>query len=527
MPLKVRQLALPVSEPQTALPAAVAARLGISEGQIESWWVWRRSLDARKKNRILWIYTLGVVVDSRLESQLLQRFAGDNEVSAAEGSTPLLQGVATSKPLRVVVVGMGPAGLLAAWYAAKCGAQVTLLEQGRPLEERVRDVRRFWEDGYLDFASNVAFGEGGAGTFSDGKLTTRLKHPWLRGILALLVSLGAPTEILTEAKPHVGTDRLRRVLRRLREQLQQMGVELCYNACLSGWQSHKGRLRAAVVNGHREYPCDALILACGNGARHTYRLLQRQQVAMSAKPFALGLRIEHPAELVAAWQYGPCKELLPPAEYALRWQNKAAGRGVYSFCMCPGGEVINSASEPGGLVVNGMSRYRRQGALSNSALVVTVDERDYGNNHTLAGMHLQQACERAAFRAGGQDYRAPAQNVQAFLQGSHGVLRSSLRPGVREAQLKAVLPDVVSKHLQQALPMFDRKLPGFASSEGTLVGVETRTSAPVRILRDEYGQSLSHAGLFPAGEGAGYAGGIMSSALDGLRAAWQVVTRMG
>lgn len=406
------------------------------------------------------------------------------------------------------------------------GIQVTLLEQGDPVEDRIKKVDRFWQDGRLDPLSNVQFGEGGAGTFSDGKLTTRLNHPWTSYVLQTLVEFGAPEDILKDAKPHVGTDRLRLVLLNFRKALQGAGVKIRFGCRLTGLAVRGGQICSGIVDGTEEIPCDSLVLAPGHSARDTYRMLSDAGVALQVKPFAVGFRVEHPAELINAIQFGHRDHpRLPAADYALTFNDRQTGRGVYSFCMCPGGEVVNAASEHGALVVNGMSNLRRAGEWSNSALVVSVSATDLEDSDPLAGVRFQQHWERQAFRLGGGSFRAPAQNLLGFLGKGSGPVRSTCRPGVVESDLTRALPRFVAESLRKALPVFDRKMKGFVTGEATLVGVETRTSAPVRILRAEGGQSLTHPGLYPAGEGAGYAGGIMSAALDGLRAAGNIVER--
>jgi uncharacterized FAD-dependent dehydrogenase len=432
-----------------------------------------------------------------------------------------------ASPHRALVVGMGPAGLFAARRLAECGVQVTLVERGRPVERRFHDVERFWVNGELNSESNVQFGEGGAGTFSDGKLSTRLNHPWLRYVLATLVECGAQEEILIEAKPHIGTDRLRLVLIRFRERLKALGVELRYEARLTDLEVIAGRVAGGVLNDTEQLPCQSLVLAPGHSARDTYRMLAERGVALEPKEFAAGVRVEHPRDLIDRIQYGHRHpHNVPAADYAVRYNDAESGRGVYSFCMCPGGEVINAASESGGLVVNGMSRADRNGSWSNSALVVTVRPTDWLVPGVLGGVELQRQIEQAPFRAGGSGYFAPAQNLMAFAGRGTGGCRSSCRPGVKEAHLAEWLPDFITTGLQRALPHFESQMRGFLTAEAVMIGVETRTSAPLRIVRDDRGESTSHPGLFPAGEGAGYAGGIMSAALDGLKIAEKIVQRL-
>jgi hypothetical protein len=514
MPLLLCEIALNLDEDEALLPELIGRELGVAVGTLNNLRIVRRGIDARRKSRVLRVFNVEFEVTD--EDALLQRHAGHPRLQKVK-TLELPQIVPLTRPWRVLVVGMGPAGLFAAWRLARGGAEVTLLERGRRVETRVQDVRRFRSEGVFDPDSNIAFGEGGAGTFSDGKLTTRVKNPWHRQVLQTLVDCGAPEAILVDAKPHVGTDRLRLVLIRFRQMLIDLGVAIRYETRLSELKVKAGRVTDGVVNGGEELPCDSLVLACGHSARDTYEMLLAAEVAMEAKPFAVGVRVEHPAGLINAIQYGHERHpRLPTAEYALTWNDPQTGRGVYSFCMCPGGEVVVASSEPGGLVVNGMSYLRRDGDLSNSALVVAVRPEDFGGQDALAGMRFQRRWEQQAFKLGGGDFCAPAQNLLAFLGKGKGPLCSTCRPGVREAELCEALPAVVTTGLRRALPHFDRRMRGFVTAEATLVGIETRTSAPLRILRGENGQSVSHAGLFPAGEGAGYAGGIMSAALDGI-----------
>ncbi len=525
MALRLREVALTLDEEESQLPGKVAAELGLAPSAILDWRIVRCGIDARRKPRVLRIYTVEFTVAD--PETLLQRSAANSRLERAE--PPVLPRlVPLDSRHRVLVVGMGPAGLFAALQLARYGLSVTLVERGRPVEERVGDVNRFWAAGDLDPMSNVQFGEGGAGTFSDGKLTTRVNHPWSRLVLQALVDCGAPTDILVQAKPHVGTDCLRQVLINFRSTLRRSGVEIRYRSCLSGLECAAGVVRAGIIDERETIPCDSLVLAPGHSARDTYQMLYEAGVALESKPFALGVRVEHPAGLINRIQYGfVAHPLLPAADYALAWNDSESGRGIYSFCMCPGGEVVNAASETGGVVVNGMSHHSRAGQYSNSALVVAVRREDFDGSDPLAGVRFQQRWEAAAFAAGGGDYRAPAQNLLAFLGRGPGPLVSSCRPGVREAELDRVLPTFVAAGLRRALPNFERRMRGFITAEATLTGVETRTSAPLRVLRGEDGQSVSHAGLYPAGEGAGYAGGIMSAALDGLRAAEQIAIKAG
>ncbi len=521
MALRIRDLTLNLDEQEEQLSMKIAETLGCQPEQILCLNILRKGIDARKKPKILRVYTVEFNVED--EEVFLALFGTHPKLEKFYKDSPLII-AKVSKPLHVVVVGMGPAGLFSALTLAESGCRVTLLERGKPVEERLQDVRRFWDLGILDVNSNVQFGEGGAGTFSDGKLTTRLNHPAISWVLARLVALGAPADIQYQAKPHIGSDRLRQILIRFRQSLVEFGVDIRFSSLLSGVSMVKGQVSAVMINHHEHLSCDRLVLAPGHSARDTYQMLAQAGVKLEPKPFAVGVRVEHPREYINQIQYGlPAHPVLPAADYRLSWNDPDSGRGVYSFCMCPGGMVINAASEERGIVVNGMSDYRRAAPMSNSALVVTVSPADFDGQGALAGMEFQRRWERAAWQAGEPGWRAPAQPLLEFLYGRGGHVHSSCRPGVVHAALDDCIPPYVAKALRRALPYFNRKMRGFISEESTLIGVETRTSAPLRILRNESGESVSHPGLYPAGEGAGYAGGIMSAALDGLHTAIHIL----
>lgn len=522
--LRLREIPLQLGEDESLLRIKIAAELDLRDEQIQSWSIVRKGIDARRKPRVLRVYAVDLTVTDEVAATLdLDRYP---RLSRVEESSTLPRIHRITSASRVLVVGMGPAGLFSALRLAESGARVTLVERGKPVAERLRQVRSHWSGGALDPENNVQFGEGGAGTFSDGKLTSRLNHPLMRSVLETLVRFGAPEEILFQAKPHVGSDRLRRVLINFRSELEQLGVDIRFSTRLTGLSLQDGRVVAGVLDDTEELPCDALVLAPGHSARDTYRLLCDSGILLEAKPFAIGLRVEHPTTLINQIQYGlEGHPQLPPAEYALTWNDRQSGRGVYSFCMCPGGVVVNASSETDGMVVNGMSDYRRDGEFSNSALVVSVRPDDFDGSDPLAGVRFQRRWEQAAFVAGGSNNNAPAQPMLEFLDGRSGPFQSTCQPGIVHADLITVLPGFVSQSLKLALPQFNRRMRGFVGPEATLIGVETRTSAPLRIIRNEQCESISHAGLYPAGEGAGYAGGIMSAAVDGLRVAEKITER--
>ncbi len=524
MALFLRELALLLNEDEDQIPSKIASRLAIEPNQILRWKILRKGIDARKKSSVLRVYTVEFCCADE------ERVLSNNEHVKALGrvvpETPLAV-PKLSQPGHIVIVGMGPAGLFAALSLAEAGARVTLLERGKSVAERLADVRAFWGGGGLDPESNIQFGEGGAGTFSDGKLTSRMNNPLIRSVLERLVEFGAPEEILWQAKPHVGSDRLRKTLVLLRHHLLGLGVDIRFGSRLTGLDIAYGKISGALVNHDERILCDRVILATGHSARDTYLMLEQEGVALEQKAFAIGLRIEHPLDVINEIQYGISRHpKLPSADYRLAWNNHKSGRGVYSFCMCPGGMVVNAASETEHLVVNGMSNFKRADPFSNSALVVTVTPDDFNSKQLCAGIHFQRQWEHAAFKAGGRNWNAPGQRVTDFLSGKEGggsLPASSCQPQVVPADLKECLPAFVAAEIRQALPHFDRKMKGFISQEATLIGVETRTSSPVRIVRDQTGQSVSTQGLYPAGEGAGYAGGIMSAAVDGIKTAVSII----
>jgi len=525
MPFIYRNLTLSPHDGEDRLPALIALQLDVSPEALRDFRILRKGIDARRKPRVKVIYTVSFSLTD--DAPLLARLASEPDLEWQPESLPNVFAPVRT-PQRIVIVGSGPAGLFTALRLAKYGLTAIVIERGQPVEQRSLDVLKFWKAGLLDPESNVQFGEGGAGTFSDGKLTCRSKDPLAPWVLEQMAGFGAPPEIRYLAKPHIGTDRLRTVVSAIRRHLLDRGFGIQFGCRLTDIVVAGEAVSAVIVNGETELPCDLLVLASGHSARDTYELLERRKVPLERKAFAMGLRVEHPQALIDRIQYGgPRHPNLPAADYAVAWNNNATGRSAYSFCMCPGGVVIGGASEEGGVVTNGMSGQMRNALFANSALVVNVTPADFGGADPLAGVRFQRHWEQQAFQAGGGGYRAPAGNLMDFMGlPGKGLLSSSYRPGIVEADLDAVLPPFITQTLREGINEFGRKLRGFVTAEATLVGIESRTSAPVRILRNERYESTGLAGLYPAGEGAGYAGGIMSSAIDGIRIADTIAERL-
>jgi uncharacterized FAD-dependent dehydrogenase len=526
--IRLTELRLPLHHPEDALRSAVLARLGIADAALKAMQVFRRGYDARKPHAIMLVYTLDVEVAD--EAAILARHAGDQRIGPAPDTAYRFVARAPEGIRRPVVVGTGPCGFMAALLLAQMGFRPLILERGKVVRERTKDTWGLWRRGVLNPESNVQYGEGGAGTFSDGKLYSQIRDPrhYGRKVLAEFVKAGAPEEILYVSKPHIGTFRLVSMVEHIRAEIEALGGEYRFGArvddlIIEADADGTRHLRGLVLSDGEVIEADHAILALGHSARDSFAMMQARGIAMQAKPFSIGVRIEHPQGMIDRARFGPNagNPLLGAADYKLVHHAKN-GRAVYSFCMCPGGTVVAATSEAGRVVTNGMSQYSRAERNANAGMVVAISPDDYPGD-VLAGIDYQRHWESAAFAAGGGDYRAPAQLVGDFLAGrpstALGDVLPSYKPGVTPTDLALCLPDFAVAAMREALLAFDQQLPGFARPDAVMTGVETRTSSPIRIPRGSDFQSVNTAGLFPAGEGAGYAGGILSAGVDGIRVA--------
>ena len=525
--IRIRNLRLEPGEEEKNLRARAAARLRLPETKIRTLRLLKKSLDARKKNDLHYSCSVAVEVEGR-EEEILRRARG---ADAERWEAPMYAIPQVSCVERPVVVGFGPAGMFAALVLAKAGARPIVLERGQDALTRRAAVEAFRAGGALDPENNVQFGEGGAGTFSDGKLNTGTHDTRMAWVLGQFHAHGAQESILYDAKPHIGTDVLVEVVQNFRREILSLGGELRFGTKLTGLRIENGTLCGAELEtaaGRETIVCRDLILAIGHSARDTFEMLCAAGVPMEPKPFSMGVRIEHRQDTVDLAQYGRERGELPPADYSLN-VHLPDGCSAYTFCMCPGGVVFAAASEPGGVVTNGMSYSRRDGENANAALLVTLHPEDFPGEGTLAGMYWQREIEQRAFRYGGGNYHAPAQTVGDFLNRvpstGPGTVQPSYRPGVRWGELHEVLPERITAVLEQAIPALGRKLRGFDAPDAVLTAPETRSSSPVRLPRDADCRSAV-AGLYPCGEGAGYAGGISSAAVDGMRCAEAVLRRL-
>lgn len=514
MQILINNIKMPIKHTEEQVIAAAREIVRSDCISAKNYTIYRQSVDARRKNNIHYVYAVTAETDSKVSESA--------NIKKLEDATRL---EIPQKPMkkRPVVVGMGPCGLFAAWVLTLSGNPPIIIERGEDADARTETVNKFWQTGKLNVNSNVQFGEGGAGTFSDGKLNTRISDPRQRFVLKTFTDLGAPKDIMYKAKPHIGTDKLCITIKNMRKKLIEMGVEVRFNTCMTKVITKNGRVCGIELSNGETVECDKLVCAIGHSSRDTYEMLNKQGVVLEPKAFAVGVRIEHSQSFIDKLQYGSVSGL-PPADYRVVYNGEK--RSCYSFCMCPGGTVVNASSEDGMLAVNGMSVYARNGRNANSALVVNVRPEDFGGG-VCGGMEFQRKYERLAFETGGGDGKAPVQLAEDFVKDKVtdriGVVSPTVTSGFRIAELKKCLPSFVAETLRDGLEDFERRMKGFGSGGAVLTGIESRTSAPVRIVRDTSLQSQNTAGLYPAGEGAGYAGGIVSAAVDGIRVALAMI----
>jgi uncharacterized protein len=522
--LRITELKLPLDHPESAIKTAMLNRLGIGVEELITYTVFRQGHDARKRDAISLVYTLDVETNN--EQVILTRLKDDPHISLTPDTTyHFVTQAPGNTAARPVVIGTGPCGLFAGLILAQMGFRPIILERGKEVRERTKDTFGLWRKGIFNPESNVQFGEGGAGTFSDGKLYTQIKDPnhYGRKVLAEFVKAGAPAEILRVSKPHIGTFKLVTIVEQMRATIESLGGEIRFQSRVDDIDIADGQVRGVMLANGETIPSNHVVLAVGHSARDTFKMLHERGVYIEAKAFSIGFRIEHPQSLIDRCRFGKHAghPLLGAADYKLVHHCRN-GRSVYSFCMCPGGTVVAATSEAGHVVTNGMSQYSRNERNANSGIVVGVTPDDYPG-HPLAGIDFQRQLEAHAFKLGGETYQAPGQLVGDFLANRPssviGSVLPSYTPGVRLGDLSSALPAYAIEAIREALPAFDKKIKGFAMDDAVLTGVETRTSSPIRIKRNAHFQSINIRGLYPAGEGAGYAGGILSAAVDGIKVA--------
>lgn len=533
MELELKNIKLPIENRDNLnemdqLKYEAAKKLKLKNKDIQAVKIIKKSVDARKKDDIMFVYSIAISLQKEISGVFINGkdvfdYNPEKYVESVSGSESIEN--------RPIIIGSGPAGLFCGLLLAERGYKPLILERGKDVDSRTKEIDSFWKGGSFSEESNVQFGEGGAGTFSDGKLTTRIKDSRCDLVIQKFVDAGAPEEILYINKPHIGTDILKIVVKNLRNKIIELGGEVRFSAKVTDLLIDENKCKGVVVNNTESIYSNIVLAALGHSARDTYKMLFDKGVSIAQKAFSIGLRIEHHQSMINEIQQGKLagNVSLGAADYVLTFRSETTGRSAYSFCMCPGGAVVAAASEAGMVVTNGMSEYARDLQNANSALVVSITPEDFGSTHPLAGIEYQRTWERKAFEAGGGNYRAPVQQVGDFLAGKpscrYGAIKPSYTPGVRLTDMHLCLPDYVTTTLKEAIINFDRKIKGFARKDALLTGVETRTSAPIRIVRKENMESENIDNLYPIGEGAGYAGGIISAAVDGIKAAEKIIGR--
>ncbi|MDD5213009.1 MAG: NAD(P)/FAD-dependent oxidoreductase [Candidatus Gracilibacteria bacterium] len=525
--LRLEEIKLSIKEDESNLEGKIIKLLGIKKEDLISLKLVKKSIDSRDKRDILFIYS--VDLDLKNQNIDLEKFK-KHRARFVEEFSYLIKKTTRKPEKNIVIVGTGPAGLFCGLALAKAGLKPIIIERGKDVDSRIKDVDKFMSTGELDVNSNIQFGEGGAGTFSDGKLYTLINDHRSKYVFEEFIEAGAPAEIAYNAKPHVGTDKLRLMVKKMREKIINLGGEVRFETCMTDLEIENDKIKAIIVNGNEKIEVSDLIIALGHSARDTYEMIYEKGLEMTQKAFAMGVRIEHSADMINRSQFGESciNPKLGTASYKLV-NHSTEVRSIYSFCMCPGGHVVAAASENGRLCTNGMSEYKQDSGVSNSALLVSVTPEDFGSTHPLAGINFQRKWEEKAFLLGGSDYKAPAQLVGDFLKNipstKFGKLESTYKPGIKLGKIDEALPDFITKALRVGIAELDRKIKGFASPDAILTAIEARSSAVVRIVRDKETLESNIAGIYPSGEGAGYAGGITSSAIDGLVVAEKIIEK--
>lgn len=530
MSVQINNIRINIDDAAEPIINKAAKKLRVSKSEIDSLSIIHQSIDARRKNSIFLNYC--IKVDLKInENDVVRKCHADDVIIVHEQcNTPLKYGKEELKD-RPVIVGMGPAGLFAGYILAKYGFSPILIDRGSNIKNRTEQVNKFWSTGVFNPNTNVQFGEGGAGTFSDGKLTTRIKDKRCDEVLNIFVKCGAPNDILYSGKPHIGTDMLKTVISNLGDEIIRMGGKLKFDTKVNDIDIKNNRINGISTESDEHISASSVIFAIGHSARDTYEMLYKKGLKLTPKAFAIGIRVEHPREFIDESQYGKYagNPILGSADYRLTTRGKKYGRAAYTFCMCPGGFVVAAASESDHIVTNGMSLNKRDADNSNSAIVVSVNPDDYGSDSPLSGMEFQRKWEHRVFVDSGCSYNAPVQTVKDYMNkkitDQLGNVKPTYKPGIFLSDLHKYLPVYVSETLEEAILDFDRKIKGFAMNDAVLTGIETRTSAPLRIERDENFEALGISGLYPAGEGAGYAGGIISAAVDGIKIAERIISK--